>query len=422
LPAHWQLNRLKFTARINPEVLSETTHPDYELRYIDITNVDSQGRLRELQTLRFEQAPSRARRRVQDGDVIISTVRTYLRAIAAIQNPPDNLVVSTGFAVLRPGKEYDPRFLWRLIQSTEFVDTVVSHSEGIGYPAINPTELGGLPVWLPPLPEQRVIAAFLDRETARIDALIERKERLLTLLEEKRQAVISHAVTRGLEPNATMKDSGVRWLGIVPKHWIVTSFKRATTRVVVGIAEAATHAYTDEGVPIIRSTNVRPNYLLTDDLLYIQPSFAEQNRSKYLYAGDLVTVRTGYPGVTAVVPQALHRSQCFTLLISTLKANHHPEYFSFVLNSSSSRAYFEVEGWGSAQLNISVPILQYLPVPVPPAEEQANIIEYLRSRLVSLDDTIIRIRDGVARLQEYRTALISAAVTGQIDVRGEVSP
>jgi type I restriction enzyme S subunit len=207
LPAHWQTNRLKFVTRINPEVLGEDTHPDYELQYIDISNVDSLGRIHEEQTFRFEDAPSRARRRVRHGDAIISTVRTYLRAIAAIENPPDNLIVSTGFAVLRPGKQFDSRFLWRLIQSNEFVEAVVNHSQGVGYPAINPSELGGLPVWVPPLPEQRAIAAFLDRETARIDALLGGVNiptdkpptsllgKHIALLQEYRTALISAAVT-----------------------------------------------------------------------------------------------------------------------------------------------------------------------------------------------------------------------------------
>jgi type I restriction enzyme S subunit len=153
-----------------------------------------------------------------------------------------------------------------------------------------------------PPKDQRAIAAFLDRETAKIDALVAKKERLIELLQEKRTALITRAVTRGLEPNASMKDSGVEWLGEIPAHWEVKNLKRISRRVDVGIAEAATHAYADEGVPIIRTTNVRANRLLTDDLLRIERWFADKNRSKYLLAGDLVTVRTGVPGTTAVIP------------------------------------------------------------------------------------------------------------------------
>ncbi|MFO1003049.1 MAG: hypothetical protein U0936_22175 [Planctomycetaceae bacterium] len=139
----------------------------------------------------------------------------------------------------------------------------------------------------PPLAEQRAIAAFLDRETARIDALIERKERLIKLLEEKRQAVISHVVCRGLNRKASLQNSGIPWMGQIPSHWRVLPLKRIASRVEVGIAEAATHAYRESGVPIIRSTNIRRNYLDTSDMLYIDPAFAQQNRSKFLRASDL---------------------------------------------------------------------------------------------------------------------------------------
>jgi hypothetical protein len=133
VPAHWTLKPLKRACAINKDVLSEDTPADYEIAYVDIGNVDSLGNLLSEQTMRFENAPSRARRRVRHGDTIISTVRTYLRAIAFMEAPPENRVVSTGFAVLRPSTGIEPRFLWRVVQSSEFVDAVFSHSEGIGY-------------------------------------------------------------------------------------------------------------------------------------------------------------------------------------------------------------------------------------------------------------------------------------------------
>ena len=158
---------------------------------------------------------------VHPGDTIISTVRTYLKAIAFVEDNAEDLIVSTGFATLTPETVALPKFLWRVVQSDCFVDAVVAHSEGVGYPAITPSNLASLPVWLPPLAEQRAIAAFLDRETARLDALIAKKERLLALLAEKRAALISHAVTKGLDPGAPMRDSGVTWLGEIPAHWEV---------------------------------------------------------------------------------------------------------------------------------------------------------------------------------------------------------
>ena len=215
IPAHWEVKRLKHLATVNDEALPETTDPGMEMAYVDIGNVDAIHGISRMEDMTFDDAPSRARRIVRQGDVIISTVRTYLRAIARIEATDANIVVSTGFAVIRP-RQLEDRYLAYAVNAPHFIERVVANSVGVSYPAINASELACLDIAIPPLPEQRAIAAFLDRETARIDALVAKKERLIELLQEKRATLINHAVTRGLEPNAPMKDSGVEWIGDNP--------------------------------------------------------------------------------------------------------------------------------------------------------------------------------------------------------------
>jgi len=218
-----------------------------------------------------------------------------------------------------------------------------------------------------------------------------------------------------------MKESGVPWLGKIPAHWVVNKLRHISKRVDVGIAEAATHAYAESGVPIIRSTNVANNRLEPDQLLYVAPWFAEKNRSKYLWAGDLVTVRTGNAGVTAVVPARLHRSQCFTLLMTTLRVGHVPEFFAHLMNCAAGRTYFDLESWGTAQQNISVPILGDMKVALPPRVEQVAIVSWVRAGVEQID-RVLRVVDAqLERLREYRQALITAAVTGKIDVSTEAA-
>ena len=253
-PPQFEQRRLKYAATINDEALSDETAPDFELEYVDIGNVDSSGQIQQTAAYRFELAPSRARRKVRDGDVIISTVRTYLQAIAPIQAPPSNLIVSTGFAVVRPAPEkLSPHFCKFALREPEFLAEVERRSVGVSYPAINASDLGDISIPLPPLPQQQAIADYLDRETARLDSLVAEKVRLLDLLAEKRRALITHAVTRGVfgvhasacesevppsgarlgvpalagtgkgehpkgwTPN--LRDSGLPWLGQVPAHW-----------------------------------------------------------------------------------------------------------------------------------------------------------------------------------------------------------
>lgn len=319
--------------------------------------------------------------------------------------------------IARPMDRKCSRFYAYLLDSLE-IRTQIRHAvKGVKVFSITQAILRGVNVWVPTSNEQQTITNFLDHETAKIDTLIDKQQQLITLLKEKRQAVISHAVTKGVNPNAPMRDSGVEWLGEVPEHWSVGRYKFCTSRVVVGIAEAATHAYADEGVPIIRSTNIREEGLDTAGMLFIKQEFAEKNDSKYLYTNDVITVRTGYPGTSAVIPEALDKSQCFTNLVATPKKSILPAFLSEYLNSHTGKSYFDLLGWGSAQKNISVPILQNVPIAWPDKHEQSEIMKYVESQRGRYTKLVGKAGEQVILLRERRTALISAAVTGKIDVR-----
>lgn len=218
-PSSWETKALKYIVSCNDEVLSESTDPDMEFEYIDIGGVSSSEGITRTESMRFSGSPSRARRIVRQGDIIVSTVRTYLEAIAPISLEFDGKIASTGFAVLRP-KYLLSGFAQYALRARHFIDSVVARSTGVSYPAINSSELIDIKIVVPSWKEQQTIAAFLDYETARIDRLITLQQRLIELLKEKRQAVISHAVTKGLNPDAPMKDSGVEWLGQIPDHWL----------------------------------------------------------------------------------------------------------------------------------------------------------------------------------------------------------
>lgn len=195
VPEHWEMRRLKFVCSCNDDVLPEDTDPNEVIEYVDISSVSLTTGIAKTEEILFEKAPSRARRRVKDGDTIISTVRTYLKAIAPIRAPALNLIVSTGFAVIRPLVNLIPAFTSYFLQAQGFVQSVVAHSVGVSYPAIAPTDLMTLSFCLPPQEEQIAIAAFLDQKTGQIDALIHKAEDAVAKLEEYRLAVITAAVT-----------------------------------------------------------------------------------------------------------------------------------------------------------------------------------------------------------------------------------
>ncbi len=196
IPKLWQTNRLKNVTYINQEVISEKTSPDFEIKYIDIGNVTSNGEFLELQEMTFSDAPSRARRKPKHNSIILSTVRTYLRAIAFVQNPDENLITSTGFAVIDAYENlFDAKYLFYQMTSHIVVERVIASSDGVSYPAISSTKLGDLKIILPPKQEQELISKYLDKRTSAIDKLINNIDAQIEKLQEVRKIKIYEAVT-----------------------------------------------------------------------------------------------------------------------------------------------------------------------------------------------------------------------------------
>ena len=195
VPEGWKVLPLKYITTNNDDVLSDNTDKNYEFNYVDIGSVDASIGIVKYEKLIYANAPSRARRKVKSGDIIVSTVRTYLRAIASIEDKKDDLIVSTGFAVIRPKERFNSKFASYLLKSNYFVETVVAKSVGISYPAINSSELVTIKIILPPLKDQQKIANHLDQKTKQIDTLIEKSTKAIELLKERREALISAVVT-----------------------------------------------------------------------------------------------------------------------------------------------------------------------------------------------------------------------------------
>ena len=402
--------RLKYAATINDEALSESTDSDFELAYIDIGNVDSQGRVHDIVNYRFEAAPSRARRIVRDGDVIISTVRTYLQAIAPVENPPENLIVSTGFAVVRPSNVLDHRFCKYALRANRFLWEVESRSTGVSYPAINASDLGDIKLSLPELGAQHFIANYLDRETARIDGLIVEKERMLALLEEKRAALISRVVTRGLDPGAPLKPSGQEWLGEIPVHWeelrAKSLFREVDRRTETG-EEALLSLRMGKG--LVPHNDVSEKQLEASDVTgfkKIEPGQMVINRMRA--ASGLIAVATE-PGLVSpdyAVFDVVDQDLCIEYFLELFKT----PLLQAVFRSSSKGLGTGEQGF----LRLYTDAFLSLHFPYPPIDEQrtiASFIEQERSEMLQMESLL---RRSIDLAKERRAALITAAVTGQI--------
>ena len=410
--------RLKYAATINDESLPEATEPDYELQYIDIGNVDSYGTVHDVVAFKFEEAPSRARRITRHGDVIVSTVRTYLQAIAPIENPPENLIVSTGFAVVRPkGSLFDARFCKYAVREKHFLWEVESRSTGVSYPAINASDLADIRINLPDIETQRLIADYLNRETARIDALVAEKEKMLALLEEKRAALISRAVARGLDENAPLKPSGLDWLGDIPAHWELWRLKHLA-EVRGGLTLGKKNLRNDLiEMPYLRVANVQDGYLKLDDVQTVEVS-PEEARC-YLLQRDDVLMNEGGDidklGRGCVwrdeIKSCLHQNHVFSVRPRRADA----EWLALWTSTLHAKRYFEQRAKRSTNLaSISSTNIKELPVPMPPMDEQLNIKRYVESTVKKIVAIYSEMQQSIELLKERRAALITAAVTGQV--------
>lgn len=423
IPNHWNSKPLKYLCTYNDEVLPETTFKEAEILYIDIGSVSAVDGISHIETMIFKDAPSRARRIVKDGDVIVSTVRTYLEAIAPIDNPPENLIVSTGFAVIRPNQYLYKGFAAYCLRAKGFIKEVVVRSVGVSYPAINSSELVNITIPSVEYSEQVKIANFLDHETAKIDTLITKQEKLIELLKEKRQAVISHAVTKGLNPNVPMKDSGVEWVGKVPEHWDVCKIQYYA-KIESGHTPSKTNERYWENctipwVSLNDSKQLRVVDYISDTKYKISELGLANSSARILPKDTVVFTRDASIGLSAITTKEMAVSQHLIAWLPK-KERLSPEFLLLIFYAMEKE--FNRYTFGSTIKTIGMDDVSSLMAAFPSLAEQIDIVERCFSQFLLIDKSIGKSLALLDVLKEKRTALISAAVTGKIDVRSWQHP
>ena len=404
------MKRLKYcAARINEKVDGRES----DLPYTGLEHIESwTGRLTPSEEISTSEGQSS---RYEPGDVLFGKLRPYL---AKVFRAKEHGICTGELLVLRP-KDVSQDYLFSYMLARDFIFIVDSSTYGAKMPRASWDFIGDLPVLLPSEAEQHAIAAFLDRETGRIDTLIAKKGRQIELLQEKRTALISHAVTRGLDPDALMKDSGVEWLGEVPEHWNIVHLKRVFHSTDYGISESL---QADGVYGILRMGDIQDGEILMDDLGYVD-SVAQE---LLLDQGDLVFNRTNslaLVGKVGIFRGTIEDNISFAsyLVRFRIKDTSDPEYFNYMLNrpevlvKASSMALPSI-----GQANLNPNRYGYLRICAPPKKEQDEIARFLRDKTCKIDRLKEKIHESISKLREYRTSLVSAAVTGKIDVREEL--
>jgi type I restriction enzyme S subunit len=426
VPSHWSPTRLRFLTELNPSK-SEVSDlsPDTEVSFVPMEAIGESGDLSREQTRPLSDVLT-GYTYFREGDVSIAKITPcFENGKGAIMR---GLSAGVGFGtteliIARPRPDATtPEFLNWLFRSPAFRTRGEAAMYGAGGQKRVPEDFvrdfvspGA------PLSEQVAIAAFLDRETAKIDALIKEQRRLITLLKEKRQAVISHAVTMGLDPHVPMKDSGSRWLGEVPAHWVTMPLMRLTAPgrdIMYGIVLPGPDVGAG-GVPIVKGGDVKPHRLrlslLNRTTTEIEAPFARAR----LKPNDIVYSIRGSIGDAEPVPLDLEGAN-ITQDVARVSARDGVNFrwLLYVMKSKPIFVQLEQRSLGAAVRGINIFDLKRACVPVPPSAEQAVIADHLDSETLRIDDLSGAAEAGIKLLRERRVALISAAVTGKIDVRG----
>lgn len=364
---------------------------------------------------------------VKDGDLLVCEGGDVGRA-AVVHGAPDRTIIQNALHRVRPKSKNEVAFLLYVLAhaASQGWFEIVCNKSTIAHFTVD--KFGALGIALPRPTEQLAIVAFLDRETGRIDRILKKKWKLIERLNEKRAALISRTVTRGLPPataravglpeNPPLKASGVPWFDKYPSHWLTKRLRHISDFVVVGVVVNPSSYVTDEGVVFLLGGDVREMRIDTTNCkrCSVESSNGPLVKSR-LDAGDIVVVRVGYPGVAAVVPPELAGGNVASMMLVRKHARFSSQWLAYAFNSQVGRDQVEIVQYGAAQKQFNISHAVDFAFPFPPLPEQVAIAAYLDTETAQLDALVRKVEEAVERLQEYRTALITAAVTGKIDVR-----
>ena len=413
VPSGWKVERLKDVARVNANALPAGTDADYEFDYLEISNVNYNGVVSTdaIEHLRFEDAPSRARRRVASGSTVISSVRPNLQAVAFFASAPKHLICSTGFNVVEPqSNKLAPQFTYYHLLSENARQYFEAAATGVGYPAIGDKDFNAFTVTLPPLPEQQRISTYLDASCAAIDAAVSAKRRQLDTLEALRMSIIQRAVTQGINPKVKLKSSGLDWVSEVPEHWKVQQIKRKCSLVRGQFTHRPRNdpALYDGPYPFVQTGDITAadKYIRTYSQTLNELGLSA---SKQFPRGTLVMSIAANIGDVAI----LDFEACFPDSMIGMIPGHqaHLDFLYYLMRAM--RPIMLRSAVQSTQLNLNYVRIGTNFAPFPPLEEQRVIAKYLDAKEAESSRIRETITAQIDTLIAYRKSLIHECVTGQ---------
>lgn len=427
-PTHWTVRKLKYVASLRSSNVDKKSHDDEPpVRLCNYTDVYYNEHINSA--IAFMDATASTdeieRFSLKRGDVLItkdSEDPNDIAVPACVVDDLEGVLCGYHLAQVRPHPRiaHGP-YLARAFSASGIRDQFNSQATGITRHGLSKDTIGSSLFFIPPPNEQRAIVAFLDRETARIDELIAKKQRLIELLAEKRSALISHAVTKGLNPDTPMKDSGIEWLGQVPDHWDVVPLRYICSSIQTGPFGSQLHQsdYQPGGIPLVNPVHLVNGHIVPGKNSAVDEDTCTRLARHILQDGDILFARRGEIGRCGLVSDHETGWLCGTGCMRVRLIDSHSPYFNLLFNSYGFADNLTLNAVGTTMLNINNTILACMVVPRPPLEEQRTIAAALNRRMTKFDELIAKVGNAIGKLREYRSALISAAVTGKIDLRRE---
>lgn len=424
VPVGWEVVRLKHACNVFPSnVDKHTVEGEIPVSLCNYTDVYYNEVI--TPDMDFMQATARPdeidKFSLRVGDVIFtkdSETADDIGIAALVKEELPGVVCGYHLSIARPYAGVDGPFVKRFFDSSLAKAFFEVSANGLTRVGLGQAAIDNVVFVRPPLPEQTAISAFLDRETAKIDALVEEQRRLIDLLKEKRQAVISHAVTRGLNPDAKLKPSGVDWLGDVPEGWEVVPFKKVVHyQEGPGIMAVDFH---DEGIPLMRISGVRDRWASLAGCNYLDPELVAKRWNHFrLELGDLVISASASMGTISEVGEDCVGAVPYTGLIrmKPMDGGIIRDFLRAFLGSDFFLTQIDLLKAGAMIQHFGPTHLGQIIIAVPPRDEQEKIVAELTQKDAAYADLMMEAEAAITLLQERRAALISAAVTGKIDVR-----
>ena len=417
----WNAVPLWSLVSINDDVLPESTASSFEFEYVDISAVTPGSISNNLEVLTFGKAPSRARRLARPGDVVMSTVRTYLRAVAPVVATERPRVYSTGFAVMRPRVGLvESKFLAYRLVANDFLDQVEAQAVGVSYPAITANELSHVRLTVPSMAEQARVADYLNREVAAIDTLIDKQRELVAGLRQRRTAVIV-GWTTGECVEGNRRSSSASWLKELPARWREEPLKRVFPDLQTGFW-GGDEAGDESDIRVVRVADFDRPTLSVGTAPTIRSVSASERARASLCRGDLLMEKSGGTGknpVGFVVAYESDEESIYANFIVRLRPRPEQDerFWLYALNGSytSGLTWKSVNQTTGIQ-NLDMTSFMSEVFPVPPLDEQRAIADHLDAETAKIDALIAKAERFIELAQERRAALITAAVTGQIEI------